>query len=386
MLICAESYLISAQPPGLPTKRAKSLENLGNSRPTASLGPLINNRGRSCIMSAILVTGGAGYVGSHACKALAADGFLPVTFDNLSTGHRVAVRWGPFERGDLADVEALRRVIRRHRIEAVMHFAASSDVGESMREPAPYFRNNVGGTLNLLEAMADCGVRRLVLSSTCASYGLPQVIPISEDHPQRPINPYGETKLAIERMLRWWDQVHGVSSLALRYFNAAGADPDGEIGEAHEPETHLVPIAVQTALGQREALGIFGTDYPTPDGTAVRDYVHVTDLADAHLAGLRYLFAGGDSLACNLGTGRGHSVREVVRAIERVTRRPLPVRPMPRRPGDPPQLVAEPRLAFEVLGWRPRLSDLDTIVSTTCAWYAKLMPSQRSTAGASRMK
>ncbi len=337
-------------------------------------------------MSAILVTGGAGYVGSHACKVLSAAGFLPVAFDNLSTGHRWAVQWGPLEHGDLADVEAVRRAIRRHRVEAVMHFAASSDVGESMRQPGPYFRNNVGGTLNLLEAMADCGIRRLVLSSTCASYGLPQVIPIREDHPQQPINPYGETKLAIERMLRWWDQVHGISWLALRYFNAAGADPDGEIGEAHEPETHLIPIAVQAALGQRENLGIFGTDYPTPDGTAVRDYVHVTDLAEAHLAGLRHLFAGGGSLACNLGTGRGHSVREVVRAVERVTRTALPIRLMARRPGDPPQLVAEPRLASELLGWRPRLSDLDTIVATACGWHSKSRPTRRQAAHSIQMK
>lgn len=320
-------------------------------------------------MSAILVTGGAGYVGSHSCKALAAAGFRPVVFDNFSTGHRWAVRWGPLERGDLGDVEALRRAMRRHAVKAVLHFAALSNVGESMREPAPYFRNNVGGTLNLLEAMVDCGVTSLVLSSTCASYGLPQQVPIAEDHPQSPINPYGETKLAIERMLRWWDEVYGLRWLALRYFNAAGADPDGEIGEEHSPESHLLPLAIETALGRRPHLDIYGTDYPTPDGTAIRDYVHVSDLAEAHVAGLRYLLGGGRSLACNLGTGRGHSVRDVVNAVERVSGRPLPISEAPRRPGDPPALIAAPQLAFEALQWRPRLSELHNIVATAWKWH-----------------
>ena len=323
-------------------------------------------------MAAILVTGGAGYVGSHACKALAAAGFQPVVFDNLSTGHRWAVRWGPLERGELSDIEALRRVMRRYRVEAVLHFAAVSNVGESMKEPALYFRNNVGGTLNLLEAMTDCGVGRLVLSSTCASYGLPEALPIDESHPQRPINPYGETNLAIERMLHWWERVHDLRWLALRYFNAAGADPEGEIGEAHSPETHLIPLAMQAALGLRPHIDVFGSDYPTPDGTAVRDYIHVSDLAEAHRAGLDHLLRGGASLACNLGTGHGHSVAQVLRSIEAISGRPLPIRHAPRRAGDPPQLVAEPHLAQEVFGWQPRQSDLATIVSTAWSWHAAL--------------
>jgi UDP-glucose-4-epimerase GalE len=328
-------------------------------------------------MSAVLVTGGAGYVGSHACKALAVAGFRPVVFDNLSTGHRWAVRWGPFERGDLGDIEALRRVMRRHRVEAVLHFAACSNVGESMHDPGSFFRNNVGGTLNLLEAMADCGVARLVLSSSCASYGLPRQIPIDEEHPQWPINPYGETKLAIERMLPWWERAHGLKWLALRYFNAAGADPDGEIGEAHQPETHLIPITIETVLGRRSHVDIYGADYPTADGTAIRDFVHVSDLAEAHVAGLHHLLDGGPSLACNLGTGSGHSVRQVLRAVERVARQSVPARECSRRVGDPPQLVAEPRLAFEVLGWRPRLSELDTIVATAWSWHRSVTDFER---------
>jgi UDP-arabinose 4-epimerase len=319
-------------------------------------------------MSAILVTGGAGYVGSHACKALAAAGYHPVVFDNLSAGHRWAVRWGPLEVGDLADTEGLRRVMRRHRIEAVMHFAAASNVGESMREPGLYYRNNVCGTLNLLTAMSDCGVSRLVFSSTCASYGLPLAVPIAEDHPQWPINPYGDTKFAIERMLHWWDQVHGIRSFALRYFNAAGADIDGEIGEAHSPETHLIPIALEVAQRPRAVLEVYGDDYPTPDGTAIRDYVHVSDLADAHVAALGLLFDGSPSLAVNLGTGIGLSVRQVVDAIERTIGRPLPIRVGPRRVGDPPQLIAAPRLAFEVLNWTPYRSDIDTIIASAWAW------------------
>ncbi|HLN23504.1 MAG TPA: UDP-glucose 4-epimerase GalE [Patescibacteria group bacterium] len=319
-------------------------------------------------MSAILVTGGAGYVGSHACKALAAAGYHPVVFDNLSAGHRWAVRWGPLEVGDLADTESLRRVIRRHRIEAIMHFAAASNVSESMREPGYYYRNNVCGSLNLLTAMSDCGVSRLVFSSTCASYGLPRAMPISESHPQWPITPYGDTKFAIERMLHWWDQVHGIRSFALRYFNAAGADLDGEIGEAHTPETHLIPIALEVAQRPRAVLDVYGDDYPTADGTAVRDYIHVSDLADAHVAALGRLYDRAPSLAVNLGTGVGLSVRQVIDAIERTIGRSLPTRIGPRRAGDPPQLIADPRLAFEVLNWTPHRSDIDTIVGSAWAW------------------
>ena len=325
-------------------------------------------------MTAILVTGGAGYVGSHSCKALAAAGFLPVCFDNLSTGHRWAVRWGPLEPGDLDDIDALRQALRRHRIEAVMHFAALSNVGDSMRKPGFYYRNNVGGTLNLLEAMVDCGIRKLVLSSSCASYGRPQTLPIPEEHPQWPMSPYGETKFAAERMLRWWDEVHGLRYVALRYFNAAGADPDSEIGEAHDPETHLIPLAIATALDQRPQLVVHGTDYPTCDGTAVRDYVHVSDLANAHVAALRHLMSGRPSLACNLGTGRGQSVRQVLAAVERVTCRRVAVIEGPRRPGDPPELVAVPHLANQVLAWHPEIGDLDRIVSTAYRWHRSALP------------
>jgi UDP-glucose-4-epimerase GalE len=320
---------------------------------------------------AVLVTGGAGYIGSHACKALAAAGFLPVAFDNLVYGHPWAAKWGPLVVGDLADAEALARVFTGHRIEAVVHFAAYAYVGESMQDPGRYFRNNVANTLNLLEAAVAHGGGQLVFSSTCATYGLPDRVPIGEDAPQRPVNPYGESKLFVERALHWLGVAHGLHSVSLRYFNAAGADPEGELGEDHEPETHLIPLVIQSALGVREEVRVFGTDYPTPDGTAIRDYIHVTDLADAHVAALEYLRAGGASRALNLGTGRGHSVRDVIAAVERVSGRPVPAREAPRRPGDPPVLVADPTRAGAVLGWHPRLSDLETIVATAWAWHAR---------------
>jgi UDP-arabinose 4-epimerase len=318
----------------------------------------------------VLVTGGAGYIGSHTCKALAAAGHRPVTFDNLSTGHRDAVRWGPLVEGDLADRDLLAATMRREGIEAVVHFAASAYVGESMTAPAKYFRNNVVNTLTLLEAMQDAGVAQIVFSSTCATYGVPRRTPIGEDHPQHPVNPYGESKLFIERALHWHGQAHGLRWLALRYFNAAGADPEGEIGEVHEPETHLVPLAIQAALGQRAQIQVMGTDYDTPDGTAVRDYIHVTDLADAHLRALDHLARGGDSGAMNLGTGHGHSVRDVIRAVEAASGRRVNAVDAPRRAGDPPALVAAPGRAGQVLGWTPRHSDLPTIVATALRWHA----------------
>jgi len=274
----------------------------------------------------VLVTGGAGYIGSHTCKALAAAGYSPVTLDNLAYGHRWAVRWGPFEQADLDDRQAVERVLREHRIGAVIHFAAYAYVGESMTDPGKYFRNNVVNTLNLLEAMRAAGVGRIVFSSTCATYGVPKGVPIAEDHPQLPVNPYGESKLFVERALHWNGVAHGLRWMALRYFNAAGADPDGEIGEDHDPETHLIPLAIEAALGRRPDLQVMGTDYPTADGTAIRDYVHVTDLADAHLRALHHLEGDGPSGALNLGTGRGHSVREVVAMVERVTGRKVGAR------------------------------------------------------------
>lgn len=319
----------------------------------------------------VLVTGGAGYIGSHTCKALAAAGHVPVTFDNLSTGHRAAVRWGPLVVGELGERELVERTLREQRIDAVVHFAASAYVGESMTDPARYFRNNVIHTLGLLEAMQASGVRHLVFSSTCATYGVPRAVPIPEDHPQQPVNPYGESKLFVERALHWHGVCHGLHWLALRYFNAAGADPDGEIGEVHEPETHLIPLAIQAALGQRGPLQVMGTDYPTPDGTAVRDYIHVSDLADAHVRALGHLLGGGASDALNLGTGRGHSVREVIAAVARASARAVPAVDAPRRAGDPPALVAAPGRAAAVLGWRPVHSSLETIVRTALRWHAR---------------
>lgn len=318
----------------------------------------------------VLVTGGAGYIGSHTAKTLALAGEHPVVLDDLRTGHRATVKWGPLVEASLTDAEAVRRTLRREKIEAVVHFAASAYVGESMRDPRAYFRNNVGGTLALLDAMLDEGVRSIVFSSTCATYGIPDRVPITEAEKQRPVNPYGESKLFVERALHWYGEAYGLRWAALRYFNAAGADPDGELGEEHEPETHLIPLAVRAALGRGPTLEIFGTDYPTPDGTAVRDYIHVTDLADAHLRALQVLAAGDTIGGLNLGTGRGHSVREVVDAVERASGRPVPVREGPRRAGDPPSLVADPSAAFTRLGWQPRLASLDTIVSTAVRWHA----------------
>ncbi len=316
----------------------------------------------------VLVAGGAGYIGSHACKALAEAGYTPVAYDNLSFGHSAAVRWGPLVEGDIADVELVRKTIRDHRIGAVMHFAAFTYVGESMTEPQKYLRNNVVNALALLDAMRAEGVGRIVFSSTCATYGTPQAVPIAEDHPQEPINPYGDSKLMVEKALRWYGEAYGLGWMALRYFNAAGADPLGRIGEDHQPETHLIPLVIAAALGRRPAIDVFGTDYPTPDGTAIRDYIHVDDLAQAHVKALAHLEAGGPSTALNLGTGRGYSVREVIAAVERIGGRPVPVREAPRRAGDPPGLVAAPALAERLLDWRAG-ADLDRIVETAWNWH-----------------
>ncbi|HYL36186.1 MAG TPA: UDP-glucose 4-epimerase GalE [Bryobacteraceae bacterium] len=324
----------------------------------------------------ILVTGGAGYIGSHTAKSLAQAGHQPVVVDNLGRGHREAVKWGPLVEADIADRAALEGVFDHYPIEAVFHFAAFAYVGESMQAPGLYFRNNVAGTLNLLEAMRARGVGRIVFSSTCATYGDPQSIPISEEHVQRPVNPYGESKLMVERLLHWFGVAHGLRWVALRYFNAAGADPEGEIGEEHDPETHLIPLAISAAMGWTEVLEIYGTDYDTPDGTAIRDYLHVTDLAEAHVAALRYLDAGGSSTAFNLGTGRGHSVREVMAAVERVSGKKVPVREVGRRAGDPPCLVADPSKAGQMMGWRPQLASIDEIVRTAWKWKERGVPAR----------
>jgi UDP-glucose-4-epimerase GalE len=298
----------------------------------------------------VLVTGGAGYIGSHACKALAARGYQPVVFDNLVAGHRAAVRYGDLVEGDILDTAAVREAIRRYGIQAVMHFAAFLDVGESVREPARYYRNNVGGALSVLEAMAAEAVTLFVFSSTCATYGEPNETPIVETHPQRPINSYGETKLTVERALPHFERACGIQSMSLRYFNAAGADPDGDLGEDHHPEIHLIPRALDAAQGGPR-LEVFGDDYPTPDGTCLRDYIHVTDLADAHVKALEALAEAGRSAAYNLGTGRPHSVREVIDSVERVTGSPVARTIAPRRPGDPAVLFAAPQKAQSDLHW-----------------------------------
>lgn len=314
------------------------------------------------------MTGGAGYIGSHACKALARAGYTVVAFDNLVAGHRAAVRYGTLVEGDVVDTRAVRDALRRHRISAVMHFAAFLDVAESVREPSRYFRNNVVGALSVLEAMAAESVGTFVFSSTCATYGEPIETPIGETHPQRPINSYGETKLAIERALPHFARASGLKWVSLRYFNAAGADPDGEMGEDHSPEIHLMPRAIDAAVGG-PGLQVFGEDYPTPDGTCLRDYVHVSDLADAHVKALQAISGSGASDAYNLGTGRPHSVREVITAVERVTGRRVPWTPAPRRAGDPAVLCAASGKARAALGWTPRFPDLDSIVRTAWAWH-----------------
>ncbi len=319
----------------------------------------------------VLVTGGAGYIGSHTAKLLATSGHVPIVFDDLSQGHDWAVKWGPIERGSLSDQERLREVLARHPVDAVIHFAANALVGESMSNPTKYFRNNTVGTLNLLDAMHAAGVDRIVFSSTCATYGNPVRVPIDEGHPQAPVNPYGESKLMVEKILRWYGECYGLRWMALRYFNAAGADPDGEIGEDHDPESHLIPLVIGAAMGTRPPVKIFGTDYDTPDGTAIRDYVHVMDLAEAHLRALQRLDEGTPSQAVNLGTGQGQSVRAVVTTVSHTAGKAVPAVESPRRAGDPATLVADPARARDVLGWTCRYPDLDVIVEHAWRWHTK---------------
>ena len=321
-------------------------------------------------MARILVTGGAGYIGSHVCKQLSAYGFEPVTFDNLSTGHRELVKWGPLIEGDVGDRDSIESAIRQVRPEAILHFAASSFVGESMIHPGKYYRNNVVGSLTLLEAMVSAGVSRIVLSSTCATYGIHEM-PIGEDTPQTPINTYGLTKLVIERMIDAFEAAHGIRSACLRYFNACGADPEGDTGELHECEPHLIPRAILAALGQVRDFSIFGDDYATPDGTPIRDYIHVTDLASAHVSALLHLLRDGSSEKLNLGTGRGYSVKEVIDAVGRVTKLKVPATVNGRRPGDPAFLVADCSKARAMLGFEPRFSGLDTIIETAWNWHSR---------------
>lgn len=315
----------------------------------------------------ILVTGGAGYIGSHTAKALAAGGFVPVVYDNLVYGHRRAVQWGPFVEGDIRDRRKLVDTLRRYNISAVLHFAAFAYVGESMTSPGLYFDNNVVGSLSLLDAVVEADARHVVFSSSCATYGVPDRMPISEDTLQSPINPYGETKLMVERALRWYGTAHGISWAALRYFNAAGADPDGQLGELHVPETHLIPLILQAVMTGKE-FDVYGEDYPTRDGTCVRDYIHVCDLAEAHVLALEYLLNGGTSVALNLGTGQGYTVREVIQSAQAITGRQVKHRIVERRPGDPAILIADPARAERILGWRGHRSTLRNIVGSAWTW------------------
>jgi len=316
----------------------------------------------------LVVTGGAGYIGSHAVKALLKAGHEVIVFDNLSKGHRAAVGEARLVEGDLRDEVLLTRILRDERIDAVMHFAALAQVGESVQQPAWYYGNNVLGTFHLLEAMRTAGVQKLVFSSTTATFGAPESMPIHEELPQRPINPYGFTKLVVEHMLDDYSAAYGLSFAALRYFNAAGASPDGDIGEDHTPESHLIPIVLQVALGQRNSISVFGDDYPTPDGTCIRDYIHVDDLAEAHILALEQLQPG-KKLKLNLGIGTGYSVRQVIDACRKVTGHAIPETISTRREGDPPELVADSRLARKVLGWKPRFDTLESIVETAWKWH-----------------
>lgn len=317
---------------------------------------------------AILVAGGAGYIGAQTCKALAAEGYVPVTLDNLSTGHHQQVKWGPLHVGDIADRELVRSLVAQYDIKGAIHFAAFSLVGESVVNPAKYYANNVGAATSFASALIEADVKALVFSSTAAVYGVPDVSPIPETAATRPINPYGETKLAFEGALRWLGEAHALRWTALRYFNAAGADPDGEIGESHEPETHLIPLLCAAALGKGKPLTVFGQDYDTEDGTPIRDYIHVVDLAKAHIKAIRRLIDGGDPRILNVGGGEGVTVLQVIAAAERALGMKVPYSVGPRRPGDPPSLVAGTGEIRQLLDWRPTMSDLDTIVQTAALW------------------
>ena len=320
----------------------------------------------------VLVTGGAGYVGSHACKALSRAGFTPVVFDDLSRGHRDAVRWGPLIEGDIRDAGRLESAMRQNSVSAILHFAGRSEVGESVKDPLAYYDVNTGGALAIVRAALAAGVDKLIYSSTCAIYGVPETVPIKESETREPINPYGVSKLAAERIFADADRAYGLRCISLRYFNAAGADPDGELGERHEPETHLIPLAVRAALPGSFTLKIMGQDYPTHDGTAVRDYVHVTDLATAHVTALRRLLEGRQGGAFNLGVGRGFSVLDVVNAVEEVSGCQVRREPAPRREGDPPVLIADPSAAERELDWRPERTQIETIVHDAFRWESGL--------------
>ncbi|MBW9054105.1 UDP-glucose 4-epimerase GalE [Rhizobium mesosinicum] len=318
----------------------------------------------------VLVVGGAGYIGSHTCLDLANKGYKPVVFDNFSNGHREFVKWGPAEEGDIRDRARLDEVLAKHKPSAILHFAALIEVGESVKDPVSFYENNVIGTLTLLSAAQAAGINAFVFSSTCATYGLPQSVPLDETHRQVPINPYGRTKYIVEQALADYDQYKSLRSVVLRYFNAAGADFEGRIGEWHQPETHAIPLAIDAALGRRQGFKVFGSDYETRDGTCVRDYIHVLDLADAHVRAVEYLLRGGESVALNLGTGTGTTVKELLGAIEDVSNKPFPVEYIGRREGDSHTLVANNDKARDVLGWVPQY-DLSQIIQSAWNWHAR---------------
>jgi UDP-glucose 4-epimerase len=320
-------------------------------------------------MQEILIVGGAGYIGSHMCKYLHQNGMQPVVLDNLSYGHRQAVQWGPFYQGDMADTALLRKIFAEHSIEAVMHFAAFCYVGESVSDPLKYYQNNVSATLTLLTEMVAHNILNFIFSSTCATYGEPERLPVLENFPQNPINPYGRSKLMMEQILNDLDHANGLKSVCLRYFNAAGADSEGEIGEDHDPETHLIPIVLQTALGQWDELTIFGSDYPTKDGTCIRDYIHIQDLAQAHHLSLLHLLEGGESKKYNLGNGNGYSVLDIIKSAENITQKKIPYSYAERRPGDPATLVGSSALIIKELNWKPEFSSLESVLATAWNWH-----------------
>jgi UDP-glucose 4-epimerase len=320
----------------------------------------------------ILVTGGAGYIGSHCCKELSKKGFQPVTIDNLVYGHKDFVRWGEFFQGDVGDPAHLKKCLEQHKIEAVMHFAAYAYVGESVEDPVKYYENNLRNTIQLLHAVLDNNIKYFVFSSTCATYGYPRKTPIDEDHPLNPINPYGRTKRMIEEMLQDYQNAYGLKYMSLRYFNAAGADPDGEVGEDHNPETHLIPLVLDAAIGKRKDIKVFGTDYETPDGTCIRDYIHVTDLAQAHILALQRLLDSANSGTYNLGNGQGFSVLEIIERARKITGKNITVENSDRRPGDPPVLIASNEKAVKELGWRPQYADIDDIIGSAWRWHQTL--------------
>jgi len=319
----------------------------------------------------IFIAGGAGYIGSHTNKMLNKRGYETCVFDNLVYGHREFVKWGKFHEGDLAVKESIRACFKKYTIDAVMHFSAFAYVGESIKNPAKYYINNVANTLNLLEVMMEFGVSQFIFSSTCATYGIAETGKILESHPQKPINPYGRSKLMVEEILQDFEKAHGLEFVNLRYFNAAGADPESEIGEKHDPETHLIPLAIMAALGHKENIEIFGTDYPTPDGTCLRDYIHVMDLADAHIRALEHLLNKKGSNSFNLANGNGYSIREVIDSVKRVSGKDFSVNEKERRIGDPPVLVGDAGKAKKILGWEPHFRDIDSIVGTAWKWHSK---------------